>query len=146
MTFVQRNRRVLRLVTTAMATKAVTSTVAAAKVRLAISISNSRASSKRDNKFARGLTDQLFTSDGRGPRVLTGHLPSTIKSISTTTINPNPVIGFSLNSLLFGQRGRLPSSATIKRKAKTTVSIPIALGPRRHLRYVTQISYSADIT
>jgi hypothetical protein len=38
----------------------VTSTVAAANVRLAISISNSRATSKRDNKFALRLTDQPF--------------------------------------------------------------------------------------
>jgi hypothetical protein len=92
-----------------MTTKALSNMVVVVNVRLAISMSDSGAALVR------------------GPQFFVRHRPNTIKSIRTTTISPNPVIGFSLNSLLFGQRGRLPSSATMKRKAKTTISMANAL-------------------
>lgn len=126
--FAQRNRRVLRLVTTAITTKDVNNMAVVANVRLAINMLESRGNFLARHKFQGAL--RSHPSLKRTPRALAGHLPRTIKSISTTTMSPKPVIGFSLNSLLFGQRGRLPSSATIKRKAKTTVSMVIALSQK----------------
>lgn len=129
MAFAQRNRRVLRLVPTAITTKEANNMVVVANVRLAISMSDSRGNFLAQHKFEAPYK-AILSFNACTPRVPARHLPSTIKSISTTTISPKPVIGFSLNSLLFGQRGRLPSSATIKRKAKTTVSIVIALSQK----------------
>jgi hypothetical protein len=55
MAFAQRNRRVLRLVTTAITTKDVNNMAVAANVRLAISMSDSRADFLAQHKFQSAL-------------------------------------------------------------------------------------------
>ena len=68
MAFAQRNRRVLRLVTTAITTKDVSNMAVAASVRLAISMSDSRANFLAQRKFESAYETTL-PFNARTPRV-----------------------------------------------------------------------------
>lgn len=115
----------------AIPTKVLRSTAVEANVRLAISIENSSENDPARHRLRPAPYDSAY--DSRHNSKVTSieyaaqppnyQRPSTIKSIRTTTIRPNPVIGFSLNSLLLGQQGRLPNKPTINRKAKTTINM-----------------------
>ena len=120
----------------AIPTNVLTSTAVAANVRLAISTANSSGNDPARHQLRLAPYDSAY--DSRYDSKVTSieyaaqppnyQRPSTIKSIRTTTISPNPFIGFSLNSLLFGQQGRLPSKPTINKKAKTTINMAFDLG------------------